>query len=299
MEAKSSVDRLHDMVDKCYQEMSSRVHALELRETQRMSGLLSLPMSNDDPIGDNIGDMSSTILDSEPVIVGEGDMAGSEFWEELKRSRVYRRNSAFRVSTFSSEKHSTTWSFLSGLSMSEVSNFPVVNLAVTLGDVENPHRLSQTWSNQAVGPVWPLQPQMQGPAQIIAPGWQTLIRSDDDASSVHTVTGNSCLLPFFNNSKAVSLADSPDYASNSWPLPQEPFGNATMLTTFFLDNESIESLTMSDLEGDDEDCPCKGCGETLEGKVFDLGKEDSLHIEVNRELIEFSWQPMAHRMHTL
>lgn len=147
MEAKDSVDRLHDIVDRCYQEISARLQALELRELQRMSLAASVLenielVSSNDLLEERLQGLNPNI-----VLNPEDDTFVPEFLDELKRSWVYRRNSAFRLSTYSSDRHSTTWSCLSSLSLSEVSNISVFNLAVTVEDVNNRQRMSQTWTN--------------------------------------------------------------------------------------------------------------------------------------------------------
>ena len=131
--------------------MSHRVQALELRELQRQIQIDSTP----DDGGSNVkvalapGFPPSFPpgLDptSEPVL--EEKTVTAQFTEELKRSWVYSRNSAFRLSTYSSEQAFTKWSCLSRLSMSEVSDISVFSLAISVEEVKNPKRLSQTWSN--------------------------------------------------------------------------------------------------------------------------------------------------------
>ena len=74
------------------------------------------------------------------------------FLTELKDSWVYGRTSAFRMSTFSTGRHSTTWSCLSTLRLSQLSEISVYSLMITENEVINGHRLSQTWSNDQVLP---------------------------------------------------------------------------------------------------------------------------------------------------
>ncbi|KAL6717298.1 hypothetical protein ACLMJK_005213 [Lecanora helva] len=122
-EAKGSVDRLFDLVDTFYQAMSSRVQALELRDSGGADASPSLP--------------------SYPQVASE---VTSEFWQELENSRVYRRISADRKSIFSTDQCTIT-SRISGFSIAEISNLSVVNLVVTSDEVHNPLRRSQTWLN--------------------------------------------------------------------------------------------------------------------------------------------------------
>ena len=95
VQAKASVDRLHDIVNKCYQEMSTRLHALELKELQRTGYAASI-------LDDNASIRSNTFIPNiHPSSELNQDLAPEigtiDFLEELKRSRVYSRNSAFRT----------------------------------------------------------------------------------------------------------------------------------------------------------------------------------------------------------
>ena len=307
MEAKGSVDRLHDILYKCYQEMSARVHALELREMQRMSCALSLQVGKDDIVEGAILEMSQAALDSDRVPMGEDIIAASEYLEDLKRSWVYRRNSAFRASTFSSDRHSTAWSCLSDLSMSEVSNFSVINLAVSLEDVENPQRLSQTWSNETMGPVWPLQSHVQGPGHLITSEerhmqeerCQTHAQSDndDEASSIITVReDHHSLCEEHNHSLPGAAKGISELFKNSLKSITQPWsGNSIIPPKESSHNESIEPKSKGDLEEDDKAYRCKGCGEILEeGKAFELGKEKHFCVNGNQKLIKCRGQSVAH-----
>ena len=293
MEAKSSVDRLHDIVYQCYQEMSARVHALELREMQRMSCALPLQVGKDDVVEGTIWEMSQTALDSDSAPMGEDIIAASDYLEDLKRSWVYRRNSAFRASTFSSDRNSTTWSCFSDLSMSEVSNFSVINLAISLEDVENPQRLSQTWSNETMGPMWPLQSHVQIPEHLITSGGhhmqEELCRTqahsdnDDDASSTTTVKEDRHSLPGAAEGTPEPSKDSLESINNPW------FDNSNVPPKESSQHEPIEFQSKGDLEEDNVAYPCKGCGEILEeGKAFELGKEKHLLVNGNQKLIKCS-----------
>lgn len=145
VEAKDSVDRLHALVEQCYKEMSSRVRALEVLDTQErvdadwVSGNDTESLAT---IHAHPHDLSSDeSIESEPVRL--------DFMDDLQKSRVYRRNQAFResvISALTNSMYSLGWSFFSDLSMAEVSNISVINLAITEGETFNPHRFSQTWS---------------------------------------------------------------------------------------------------------------------------------------------------------
>ena len=162
-EAKSSVDRLHNIVDKSYQEMTARLQALESRELDRMSHAQLTQCDKDSILSSDSIDTVRQSRVPRMLVTSGSDALELEYLEELKRSWVYRRNSAFRLSTFSIDRHSTTWSCLSSLSLSEVSNISVLNLAIRVEDVNNPQRLSQTWSNDQMGPRWPLLPHSSAP----------------------------------------------------------------------------------------------------------------------------------------
>lgn len=147
IEAKDSVDRLHALVEKCYKEMSSRVQALEDLGFQKRESV-------DWMSGDETESLA-TIHAHPPGLKSEesidSEIVRFDFLDDLERSRVYRRNKAFRksvISALTNSVYSLGWSFLSDLSMAEVSNISVINLGVTEGETFNPRRSSQTWSAQ-------------------------------------------------------------------------------------------------------------------------------------------------------
>ena len=145
-EAKESVDRLHALVEKCYIEMSCRVQALEMPTMQQDDACWMLE-------GDT--DSLATIHASQPNVssqeIMESVLGNFDFSDELQRSRVYRRNQAFRrsvISALTNSVYSLGWSYFSDLSVESVSNISVINLAVFEEEVFNPGRLLQTWSIQ-------------------------------------------------------------------------------------------------------------------------------------------------------
>lgn len=156
MEAKGSVDRLYSLVEKHYQSILSRLQTLELRELQRMAPTPVVP-----PITDDI----SVHYDQEAGNGGTKAFAASAtanaaspaFYEELKKSRAYRRDAVWRMSTCSTDRCTTTCSTLTALSLAEVSHVSLMNLAITIEDVYNPQRVSQTWSKDQVDSQWPSQ----------------------------------------------------------------------------------------------------------------------------------------------
>lgn len=122
---------------------------------------------------------------------------GSNFLDELKQSWVYSRYGAFRLSSFSSGHHSTTWSCLSTLTLSEVSNISVYSLIVTADEVRNPQRLSQTWSNEQSPALWAPMPTVFAPKLVLVPQ-ECGVREkplpappicDDGTQTIHTVKG--------------------------------------------------------------------------------------------------------------
>lgn len=81
----------------------------------------------------------------------ESELVPFDFSDDLQRSRVYKRNQAFRgsiISALTNSVYSLGWSFFSDLSMAEVSNISVINLVITEEETFNPQRSSQTWSAQ-------------------------------------------------------------------------------------------------------------------------------------------------------
>ena len=141
-EAKDSVDQLHALVESCYKDMSSRVQALEL---------LSLQKDDDSWTPGDDSESLATIRAHPFNLSSEESSDSFDFSDELQRSRVYKRNQAFRrsvISALTNSVYSTGWSCVSDLSMADVSNISVVNLAITESEVFNPRRSSQTWSAQ-------------------------------------------------------------------------------------------------------------------------------------------------------
>ena len=147
VDAKDSVDRLHVLVERCYKEMSSRIQALEVLNEQHRSDA-------DRILGDNAESVRTIHAhqpDLSPEVFFEGELVPFDFSNELHGSRVYRRNQAFRgsvISALTNSVYSLAWSFFSEMSMAEISNISVINLAITERETHNPHRSCQTWSAQ-------------------------------------------------------------------------------------------------------------------------------------------------------
>ena len=146
-EATDSMDRLHTLVERFYEEMSIRVRALEVLDIQHRGNADLTSADDTEPI--------ATIRGHPPDVSYEATIDRQtvhfDFLDDLQMSRVYRRNQAFRKSGMSlvtNSAYSLGWSFFSNLSMAEVSNISVINLAIVEGEIFNPGRSSQKWSAQ-------------------------------------------------------------------------------------------------------------------------------------------------------
>ena len=122
--------------------MASRVHALELKEMQQSS---SYP-----PDAANEVNPSACVNPDEHShgvrnVIPDGMI--SSYWEELERSRVYRKTADNRGSIFSTDQCTLASSYLSTFSVDQVSSISIINLVITSQEVHNPQRLAQSWSN--------------------------------------------------------------------------------------------------------------------------------------------------------
>ncbi|KAL8898260.1 MAG: hypothetical protein Q9207_006802 [Kuettlingeria erythrocarpa] len=162
IEAKDSVDRLHGMIERCYQEMSSRVEALELRALQHTDGSSTHHQFESDTASVmNIKGPSTDALMRRLASTSSIDRPTFDFTKILQRSWVYRRNDGLnpsRLSMYSRDTCSMAWSCLSGISMAEISNISVIGLPILVEEVYNHLRYSQTWSIGALDPVCPVSP---------------------------------------------------------------------------------------------------------------------------------------------
>ena len=144
-EATESMDRLHALVERFYEEMSSRVRALELPDIQNRSNADLMPVDD----RESIATIHPHRPDARYEATTDRHSVHFDFLHDLQKSRVYRRNQALRDSVFSALTNSVCsvgWSLLSEMSLSEVSNISVINLPITDGETFNPQRSSQTWS---------------------------------------------------------------------------------------------------------------------------------------------------------
>lgn len=156
LEAKVSIDRLHVLMEDYHKDMVSRVQDLEQRE-RRWLGDESQALEQEDnasikTVTGNSPDFSSF----EFGFAESGSVTDIGFIEDLENSWVYKRNRGCRetASAFSiTDAHSTTWSCLSSLSIAEISNISVISLPITVNEVFNSRRFSQTWSGNPRGPA--------------------------------------------------------------------------------------------------------------------------------------------------
>ena len=127
--------------------MSSRVRALEPLNLQKTGDVSSLSGTEADSLATNRAHPPH--LSFEKGI--ETGLLQFDFSDDLQLSRVYRRNQAFcnsAISLVTDSAYSLGWSFFSNLSMADVSNISVIDLAIVEGELFNPRRSSQTWSAQ-------------------------------------------------------------------------------------------------------------------------------------------------------
>ena len=144
-EARDSMDRLHALVERFYEEMSNRVRALEVVDIQN-GGDADITSVDDT---NSIATIRIHPPDVRDEATTDRQTVRFDFLHDLQQSRVYRRNQAFRRSVFSALTNSVCsvgWSLFSEMSLSEVSNISVINLPITDRETFNPQRSSQTWS---------------------------------------------------------------------------------------------------------------------------------------------------------
>lgn len=233
--------------------MSARIHTLESRDLQRMSCATS---SKEDreclPDTSIVGGLSPGSDGSVvPALKYSDEALGADFLDVLKRSRVYSRNAAFRLSTFSSDRHSTTWSSLSRMTVSEVSNISVFGLVITVEEVNNPHRLSQTWSNDLTLPLWPSVPSTSASnsapvliQRLLEKSLPALPQSNDENSSTETVEE-----PIEGTGTSINMENNP-LSTHS--------GSANLDSQITPISNYDPSLA---LEQDEAAYPCGGCGD--------------------------------------
>lgn len=300
-EAKDSVDRLHALVEQCYKEMSFRVQALEVLDMRERG--------NADWMSGRDTESLATIH-AHPLDLSSEESSGSEpvrfdFSDDLQRSRVYRRNQAFRksvISALTNSVYSLGWSIFSDLSMAEVSNISVINLGITEGETFNFLRSSQTWSSQTndEAPTGPYTEnnrdgQRTQPNNVVGKSVSAEKLNSSIAQGLwplSTPTRQPSLpraFPHFTSSTPPQILYHSDCDSSYWP--EDHFGekiNAKTADTL----DPTSSLPLSDpsdplspsqpqpnslqfheiVEGEPF-YTCKGCGEVLEErKAYKLGR---------------------------
>ena len=272
-EATDSMDRLHALVERFYEEMSSRVRALEVEDMENRdnAGLISVDDAESiTPIRGHRPDVSfEAAIDSQTVHF--------DFLNDLQNSRVYRRNQAFRRSTISAltvSLYSMGGSFLSGMSMAEISNISVMNLAIIEGELFNPGRPSQTWSAQ----------RNKGDS------------TDSHVDPQHTLPFKVTYHPVGANTSAVS---GPECQPASMEIqPQNPARDGSSLSTShsFTNPELPTQVNSSSgrpeslMEQDDKCYACKGCGKVWLIRTYCcsaipplyLGRSANLRLDTRR-----------------
>ena len=120
MEAKRSIDRLRGMIEGCYQEMTSKMAVLELRESKLSDGIsINHQQESDTCSVRTIKAAPSEFSKPELGPTTSRDILTFDFTEVLRRSWVYRRNKALDVSCcslYSRDTCSMSWSCLSAVS---------------------------------------------------------------------------------------------------------------------------------------------------------------------------------------
>lgn len=257
--------------------MFSRVQALETLNMQKDDASRALE--------DDIESLA-TIRAPRPDLSSGDMLSGSEhfdFFDELQRSRVYRRNRAFResvVSGITNSVYSLGYSFFSDLSMAEVSNISVINLAVTKREVTNPGRSLQTWSPQPNRTVsidehvdeqrTQLPGFSRGPVQTstslaTARGPRPASTQIQQRSLPGTFSPLSKSQPLDRRNNypqwtervgtKATTRSAEDLNLTSTPLPPDPSGSLSHLQV-----QAISSPQPNQKVDDEAECPCKGCG---------------------------------------
>ena len=140
IEAKDSVDRLCSLVEKHYQEMSQRLLALEQPELEEVYGGQH---SDDDTVltpGVYLNPGTRPSSRTHEPGSRKSLLLKPDFTEDLETSRVYRRLPNWRSSMLSvcTGTRSASWSILSGLSLTDISNISVINLVITTDELYEP-----------------------------------------------------------------------------------------------------------------------------------------------------------------
>ncbi|KAL9628464.1 MAG: hypothetical protein Q9164_007266 [Protoblastenia rupestris] len=141
VEAKDSVNRLCNLMETCYQDMLSRVQALECATLPGVNS--DIPAFSEEDVVSNRMVSGPNLNSNSETAQGVTRIGSFTFTKDLQRSWVYRRNKAYQGSILSgrtSELGSTRWSMLSDLSAAEVSNISVINLPITADELRSVYR---------------------------------------------------------------------------------------------------------------------------------------------------------------
>lgn len=137
--------------------MSSRVEALELQNRQHFDRFSTQTCPDTDvssirtvkgPNVNRSGEISRQLDSVSPSSCFTGSSV-CDYVESLQKSWVYRRSNALdpsRLSIYSRDGRSMTWSTFSGISCEEISQISVIGLPIHIEEVYNPRRVSQTWT---------------------------------------------------------------------------------------------------------------------------------------------------------
>ena len=282
VEAKLSVDRLVKLVNEQYQEMTSRVHALERNGLNRLTAAPSALRGYGDLLESKVqGDLWSSPA-NDPASAADADAAEFSFWEELEKSRVYRNITTARTSTFSIDQCTMTLSCLSSFSLAEVSQLSVINLAVSAEEVYNPHRLSQSWSNEqsTTNPLGslPLQAKtaidgttLDYPHTRLKPPVRPA-RSNSNSSSINTLVNE-----VSNRPSSVGISSAPNseaipvlsdlHLHESAPAWQHDFFRCTVCTVSLKYDESYLT-SIGPLKCDFCEYNCSLCHKNIEDRAI-------------------------------
>ena len=296
------MDRLHALVERYYNEMSIRVQALEVLDIQGRCDPDWMSADDTESLA-TIRERPPDLRNGESI---EGESVSFDFSDELQRSRVYRRNRAFRqsvISVFSNSVHSLGWSFLSELSMAEVSNISAINLAITEGEIFNPQRSSQTWSAEPYGGqstdaygigqrtqlfkiarkaapanISPSPREQRSASNQIQQPSQPRFSPPPQFEDRYSGDSRSCRRSELHFGERDSAKTSDDTEPTSTLSPTDSLDPAPTSQT-----QTFSSSRYYDPAEDEPDYHCKGCGKMLEeGKVFRLGKPYSFFIRCRR-----------------
>lgn len=225
----------------------------------------------------------------------ESESVRFDFSDVLQRSRVYRRNQAFCgsfISTLTNSVYSLGWSFFSDLSMAEVSDISVINLAITEEETFNPRRSSQTWSAQpnervfagadtdiqedgkrTQGRVFPRNPAPTIESAVTRGGWSAIAQAQQLPEALTELSmrpiESGDIIPrleeHYGKRSSVELTGDPAPTSTPAP-PMEPLD----LPSHSEGRPTTPSQPHEPVMEDEADYPCKRCGEVCFMQLYCL-----------------------------